>query len=391
MWRPVHGPIARARRPYCRSHRPARSAMPTACAPTEPVRRRPPGSTGGASAPLERRSPPSTDGPLNPPRRSGRGSPSSLRSLTSPDRLLPISVATIVAVASLLAVLPSTPQGAVGGDRRAAARTRASRSTAASTCVDPDETVGADVVAGPIDGYLDRDIMSFRPVTLPNVGRHQPAGRAVHGRSRARADDGTLLTGYAPDHPGRGRRPPHRALQGQVGRHAGRDRAPLRRLDDDPVVGEQAQVEGRPPHRPDAADPAGQRARVHGQGRRHPRQRSRPGSRSTRPTSPTSTASPTRSSSSARCSCCPAPRAPRSRRPSRRPSRSTGRRRAARAPAAAADVASERIRPLHRRPDALARHRRRQLHQPVLPLRPRGARHRGGLRVATSSRRPAAT
>src|SRR4029079_1652286 len=38
-----------------------------------------------------------------------------LRSFSAPDRLLPISVASIVAVASLLAVLPSTSQGAVGG------------------------------------------------------------------------------------------------------------------------------------------------------------------------------------------------------------------------------------------------------------------------------------
>ena len=36
--------------------------------------------------------------------------------------------------------------------------------------------------------------------------------------------------------------------------------------------------------------------------------------------------------------------------------------------------------PLHGRPVPLARRGRRQLHQPVLPLRPRGARHRRGLR-----------
>ncbi len=121
----------------------------------------------------------------------------SLRSLTSPDRLLPISVATIVAVASLLAVLPSTPQGAVGGTQGSGTDTRLAVNGGVDV-VDPDETVGADVVAGPIDGYVDRDIMSFRPVTLPNSVDTNPQAEQSTVDPGLVQDDGTLLTGYAP-------------------------------------------------------------------------------------------------------------------------------------------------------------------------------------------------
>ena len=40
---------------------------------------------------------------------------STLRPFTTPERALPVGVAALVAVASLLAVMPSTPAGAVGG------------------------------------------------------------------------------------------------------------------------------------------------------------------------------------------------------------------------------------------------------------------------------------
>ena len=195
MRRPVHGPIARARRPYCRSHRPARSAMPTACAPTEPVRRRPPGSTGGASAPLERRS-------LHVHGRAAESTASlGARLAVSPSiadvaRPPPPDLRRDHRRRRVAARRPAVH--AAGRRRRrprAAARTRASRSTAASTLVDPDETVGADVVAGPIDGYLDRDIMSFRPVTLPNSVDTNPQAEQSTVDPGLVHDDGTLLTG----------------------------------------------------------------------------------------------------------------------------------------------------------------------------------------------------
>ena len=90
-------------------------------------------------------------------------------------------------------------------------------------------------------------------------------------------------------------------------------REPLRRLDDDRVVGEQAHLEGLAQGRPGPRHPAGQRARRDGQGRRHARY-ARGGEQDRRPTtSSSSTSSTTRTSSSARCSCSRAPRAHRCR------------------------------------------------------------------------------
>ena len=77
-------------------------------------------------------------------------------------------------------------------------------------------------------------------------------------QARRRRHDRPRRQGPAPD------------VHGPGGRHAHRHRQPLRRLDDDRLVGQQAQLEGRPPRRPEADDPAPQRPRGHGQGRRHP-------------------------------------------------------------------------------------------------------------------------
>ena len=166
-----------------------------------------------------------------------------------------------------------------------------------------------------------------------------------------------------------------RPLQGQGRGHAHRDREPFRRLDDDPVVGQQAHHEGRPPRRSGPAHPAGQWARRHGQGRRHPRPSRHdiqgladdiiavngledtnlivgqvlvlPGAKG----DPIPTPMPTK------------------------PARA--------AAAAAAPAGGVQRRPeVHRRRVAVAGPRRRQLHQPVLPLRPLRDRHRGELRDA---------
>ena len=240
--------------------------MPTACAPTEPVRRPPPGSTGGASTPLEPCSPPFMGGPLNPPRRSGARLALALRSLTlartHPPDLRRDHRRRRVAARRPPLDAPGRRRRDAGSRHRHAARgqrrhrrDRSGRDRRVQRRRRPDRRLSRprhDVVPA---GHP------------PRCGRHQATGRAVDGRSRARAGRRDAADRLRADHPGRGRRPPHRALQGQVGRHAGRGRAPLRRLDDDPVVGEQAQVQGRAPHRPGAADPAGQRARLHRRGR----------------------------------------------------------------------------------------------------------------------------
>ena len=75
------------------------------------------------------------------------------RPLTTPERVLPISVATIVAVASLLAVIPATPQGAVGGTEGKGTDVRLTVNGGVDAAAIAD--INDDDYA-PIDGLVDR-------------------------------------------------------------------------------------------------------------------------------------------------------------------------------------------------------------------------------------------
>ena len=117
------------------------------------------------------------------------------RPLTTPERILPISVATIVAAASLLAVIPATPQGAVGGTEGSGADVRLAvnggvDSAAAAYDIDDDYAL--------IDGLADRGDVTFRPVKLPNSIDTDPGAEKSTIDPGPVLDDGTLLTGYAP-------------------------------------------------------------------------------------------------------------------------------------------------------------------------------------------------
>jgi murein DD-endopeptidase MepM/ murein hydrolase activator NlpD len=117
-----------------------------------------------------------------------------LRSLSAPDRLLPLSVATIVAVASLLAVLPSTSQGAIGATEGAGSELR----LAINGGFDPDgrlDPIDDSVVP---DGVIDRDDVSFRPFVIPNSVDTDPEAEQATLAGPVQ-DDGTVLTGYAPN------------------------------------------------------------------------------------------------------------------------------------------------------------------------------------------------
>ena len=169
--------------------------MPTACTPTEPMRRLPPGSTGGASASGVPCSPASTaraapDGARDEVRAAARP-------LTTPERILPISVATIVAVASLLAVLPATPQGAVGGTRgpghRRPPRGQRWRRRRVRSPTSSDDDYAADrrpaSTAATSPSGRSRCPTSSTPSPQAEESTVDP-GPVL--------DDGTLLTGYAP-------------------------------------------------------------------------------------------------------------------------------------------------------------------------------------------------
>jgi murein DD-endopeptidase MepM/ murein hydrolase activator NlpD len=118
----------------------------------------------------------------------------SLRTVTSPDRILPISVATIVAAASLLAVLPSTPQGATGATDGAGTELR----LAINGGVDPDGRMAGADAATTVDGVIDRDDLSFRPFVIPKSVDTDAVAEQAPIDPGVVTDDGTLLTGYAP-------------------------------------------------------------------------------------------------------------------------------------------------------------------------------------------------
>ncbi len=124
---------------------------------------------------------------------------SALRPFACPERSLPIAVAAIVAVASMLAVMPGPTTGAVGSvsgrgqDIRLAVNGGLGRP--AEDLVD---SPGFDAVDA-IDAKARGDAMSFAPVIIPKDV--ETAARAEVSSTEAVdfLDDGTILTGYAPE------------------------------------------------------------------------------------------------------------------------------------------------------------------------------------------------
>jgi murein DD-endopeptidase MepM/ murein hydrolase activator NlpD len=114
-----------------------------------------------------------------------------LRPLATAERALPIGVAAIVAVASLLAVMPSTPAGAVGGVSGPGEDARIAVGGVATT----------QSLVQPVDGLAawNEDITSFTPVVLPDAVDTAARAEAASVEPGNFLDDGTLVTGYAPD------------------------------------------------------------------------------------------------------------------------------------------------------------------------------------------------
>jgi murein DD-endopeptidase MepM/ murein hydrolase activator NlpD len=108
------------------------------------------------------------------------------RPLTTAERALPIAVAAIVAIASLLAVLPNSPQGAVSGAQGQLGGVRIAIGGGT-------DTSGAGVAAANVPSKAVTDQGSFQPLTLP-----ADAAGTTATQGGTLLDDGTLLTGYAP-------------------------------------------------------------------------------------------------------------------------------------------------------------------------------------------------
>ena len=117
-----------------------------------------------------------------------------LRPFTTAERALPIAVAAIVAVASLLALLPNTPAGTTG----ATAGSGTSLRLAVNGGIRYLDATDDPAAAAALDAQKTSSVESFAPVTLPGdtVTTDPSAAQATPG---VVLDDGTLLTGYAPD------------------------------------------------------------------------------------------------------------------------------------------------------------------------------------------------
>lgn len=117
---------------------------------------------------------------------------SSLRPAFTVERALPIAVASLVAAASLLAVLPTTPHGAVGGTQ--------GRGTDVRLAVNGglERGTGVELVDPGLVGGIDGSDLSFAPVTIPEAVDTE-AGADTTTAPEPMLEDGTLLTGYAPD------------------------------------------------------------------------------------------------------------------------------------------------------------------------------------------------
>jgi murein DD-endopeptidase MepM/ murein hydrolase activator NlpD len=106
-----------------------------------------------------------------------------LRSLATAERALPIAVAAIVAAASLLSLLPSPSQGAVGSTHGQGSAVRLAIGGA-------NASGGQGDVGGA--GDLGPGTQSFEPLTIPDSTPTVPV------EAGAFLNDGTLVTGYAP-------------------------------------------------------------------------------------------------------------------------------------------------------------------------------------------------
>ncbi|HEY4753097.1 MAG TPA: LysM peptidoglycan-binding domain-containing protein, partial [Candidatus Limnocylindrales bacterium] len=122
---------------------------------------------------------------------------SAVRPFSSAERALPIAVALIVAVASMLALLPGTPAGTAGAAQGSQANPRLAVNGGVRY-LDATDNPGA---AALLDGQ--KSDASFEPVTLPQDVvtdvTTQPVAEVASPDTGAVTGDGTLITGYAPE------------------------------------------------------------------------------------------------------------------------------------------------------------------------------------------------
>ncbi len=128
-----------------------------------------------------------------PSARLGRSLAASVRPFATAERALPIAVAAIVAVASMLAFLPNTQGGSAGAAQGSPTSPRLAINGGIHYVAGSDSARTAAILdAQKVDA-------SFQPVTLPGDVTTQPATEQASQSTGAVTADGTLITGYAPD------------------------------------------------------------------------------------------------------------------------------------------------------------------------------------------------
>lgn len=134
-----------------------------------------------------------------------RGLARAIRPLTTAERLLPITVAAIVAVASAVALLPAGSRGAVGSTQGAGSGVRIAIGGQAGPYQGADMAPANSTDTGTSSSNLDLlgaqglAVPSFQPVTLPGDVSTQAGTELSSPEPGPVLDDGTLLTGYAPN------------------------------------------------------------------------------------------------------------------------------------------------------------------------------------------------
>jgi murein DD-endopeptidase MepM/ murein hydrolase activator NlpD len=119
----------------------------------------------------------------------------------SAERALPIAVAAIVAFASMLALLPSTSRGSTGSTDGPGTDIRVAINGGVNAY---DETGYNDTSAPPgpdsyeLLGIQGTSSASFQPITIPSDITTEPGAEQASLEPGAVLDDGTLITGYAP-------------------------------------------------------------------------------------------------------------------------------------------------------------------------------------------------
>ena len=117
--------------------------------------------------------------------------------LATAERALPVAVAAIVAIASLLAFLPGPSVGAVGSTQGSGNTVRIAIGGGAAPAASDAQTASDARTAG-VAANIGTVSQSFEPLTIPdNIGT-QPATDTTPAQAGEFLADGTLVTGYAP-------------------------------------------------------------------------------------------------------------------------------------------------------------------------------------------------